>query len=59
MFHTTNNKAEYEALLIGLKVAKALGIENIEVFTNSQLIVRQTQSEYVSKEPKWHFSQSL
>ncbi|KAJ8480483.1 hypothetical protein OPV22_024210 [Ensete ventricosum] len=43
-FRATNNEAEYEALLFGLKVAADLGAEDIEVFTDSQLIAGQVNA---------------
>ncbi|GKV10023.1 hypothetical protein SLEP1_g21448 [Rubroshorea leprosula] len=40
-FQTTNNAAEYEALIYGLKLAAELKVQNIQVFSDSQLVVRQ------------------
>ena len=37
-FLTTNNEAEYEALVAGLDLAKATGAENIIMHCNSQVI---------------------
>ena len=37
-FPTTNNEAEYEALVAGLDIAKAAGAENIIVHYDSQVI---------------------
>ena len=34
-FHVTNNEAEYEALLTGLRIARALGAENIVLKTHN------------------------
>ena len=42
----SNNVAEYNALLIGLSFAKELGVEYLEAFGDSQLIVKQVQGEY-------------
>ncbi|XP_059635424.1 uncharacterized protein LOC132277602 [Cornus florida] len=39
-FNATNNEAEYEALLAGLKLAKELKIKNLIAYSDSQLIVR-------------------
>src|SRR5713101_2635068 len=39
-FITTNNTAEYEALLLGLKDAKDLGIQQISAYGDSKLIVQ-------------------
>ena len=34
-FTTTNNEVEYEALVIGLDLAKAVGAENLVVYYDS------------------------
>ena len=38
-YQTTNNKAEYEALLKGLELAKSLGAESVLVQGDSQLVM--------------------
>ena len=38
-FITINNTAEYEALLLGLKATKDLGIQQIFVYGDSELVV--------------------
>jgi ribonuclease HI len=38
-FEATNNVEEYEALVLGLRVAKDMGIEEISVFGDIELIV--------------------
>ncbi|XP_059671164.1 uncharacterized protein LOC132316710 [Cornus florida] len=48
-FRATNNEAEYEALLTGLRLAKELKVRNLSVFSDSQLIVRQVSGEYKTK----------
>ena len=40
-FPITNNKAKYEALLIGLRIARALGAEKIMLKSDSQLVIGQ------------------
>ena len=40
-YQTTNNEAEYDALLKGLELAKSLGPESIIVQGDSQLIINQ------------------
>jgi ribonuclease HI len=50
--HKTNNEAEYWALLIGLREAKRLGGESIQVFTDSELIARQVKGIYRVKDAK-------
>ena len=51
-FSATNNEAEYEALWSGLEVVKGLGGNNIEVFSDSQLIVGQVLREYEAKDAR-------
>ena len=38
-FKTTNNVAEYEALLLGVKVAKEMGIMCVKIFGDADLII--------------------
>jgi len=45
----TNNVAEYQALLLGLKTALELGCRQLAIFMDSQLIVRQVQGRYKVK----------
>jgi ribonuclease HI len=48
---TTNNVAEYRALLLGLDRARALGVRELEIVNDSELIARQLTGEYrVKKE---------
>ena len=49
-FVTTNNTAEYEALLLGLKAAKDLGIQQIAAFGDSELVVQQVKNNYQVKQ---------
>lgn len=46
---TTNNVAEYTALIKALETAKAKGIRSIDVFMDSELIVKQLKGEYKVK----------
>jgi ribonuclease HI len=45
----TNNVAEYRALLLGIRLAKELEAEEVELVGDSQLIVRQVQKKYKVK----------
>jgi ribonuclease HI len=47
---TTNNVAEYRALLLGIERAAALGANELELLGDSELIVRQVKGEYKVKE---------
>jgi ribonuclease HI len=49
--HTTNNVAEYEALLLGLRAARELGVEQLEVRADSELLIRQLKGEYRVRSP--------
>ena len=42
----TNNVAEYRALLAGLEAALAAGIGELEVVSDSELLVKQMRGEY-------------
>lgn len=46
---TTNNQAEYTALIEGLKKAKDLGAKEVDVFMDSELVVKQLNREYKVK----------
>lgn len=46
---TTNNQAEYTALIEGLKKAKDLGAKEVNVFMDSELVVKQLKHEYKVK----------
>jgi ribonuclease HI len=49
--HTTNNVAEYKAVLLGLAGALAQGISRIEVRADSELLIKQLKGEYRVKSP--------
>jgi len=48
---TTNNVAEYRALIAGLEAAIQLGVTRIQVRLDSLLLVRQVRGEYRVKAP--------
>jgi ribonuclease HI len=43
---TTNNEAEYEAVIVGLRMALELGAKSVEVWRDSQVIVGHIQGEF-------------
>ncbi|KAL2253357.1 UNVERIFIED_CONTAM: Retrovirus-related Pol polyprotein from transposon [Sesamum indicum] len=49
-FPVTNNEAEYEALVLGLELAFQAGAQDLEVFTDSQLIALQIEGAYETRE---------
>jgi ribonuclease HI len=46
---TTNNVAEYRALLLGLQRARELGADDVEVIGDSELIAKQVLGQYKVK----------
>jgi ribonuclease HI len=46
---STNNVAEYMGLILGLKRAKAMGIKELDVLADSELMVKQLSGEYAVK----------
>ena len=51
-FPISNNEAEYEALLAGLRIVRALGVENIVLKSDSQLIIGQVRGDFEVKETR-------
>ena len=49
-FPTTNNEDEYDALIDGIGLAKALRFKNIKICGDSRLVVSQVNGEYEAKE---------
>ncbi|GKD59418.1 reverse transcriptase domain-containing protein [Tanacetum coccineum] len=49
-FETTNNKAEYEALLGGLRIATDMKIENLSIFVDSQLMANQVKGLFEARQ---------
>ncbi len=45
----TNNVAEYRALVAGLEQARDLGVDQLEVVSDSELLVKQMRGEYKVK----------
>jgi ribonuclease HI len=51
-FEDTNNVEEYESLVLGLRVAKDMGIKEISVFGDAKLIINQIRNMYQAKHPR-------
>ena len=43
---TTNNQAEYKVIIVALKEAVRLGIKQVDINSDSQLVVRQINGQY-------------
>ena len=48
---TTNNVAEYQALILGLQLAREQGAARIQILADSQLVVEQLKGSYKVKSP--------
>ncbi|MBI4240000.1 ribonuclease HI family protein [Candidatus Uhrbacteria bacterium] len=48
---TTNNQAEYRALLAGLEKTLELGAQEVRCYLDSELVVKQLNREYRVKDP--------
>ena len=61
--NVTNNQAEYGGLLLGLRQAKELGISNLVVYGDSQLVVNQMNGSYRCRNsgliPLWREAKTL
>ncbi|GJU53452.1 reverse transcriptase domain-containing protein [Tanacetum coccineum] len=49
-FNATNNEAEYESLIAGLKIAEQMGIKNLQENVDSRLVANQVNGTCVAKE---------
>jgi ribonuclease HI len=47
----TNNVAEYQALLLGLELARSVGARSVDVVNDSELVARQIGGQYKVKNP--------
>ena len=52
LFPCTNNVAEYEALLNGIKLALEWRITELHIFGDSQLVINQVNNDYQTKDEK-------
>nr|GEY92593.1 reverse transcriptase domain-containing protein [Tanacetum cinerariifolium] len=50
-FDATNNEAEYEALIAGLRIAKQMGVKNAQANVDSRMVANQVNRTYVAKDP--------
>ncbi|GJW00420.1 reverse transcriptase domain-containing protein [Tanacetum coccineum] len=49
-FDATKNKAKYKALIARLKIAKQMGVKNLQANVDSRLVANQVNGTYVAKE---------
>ncbi|XP_015964974.1 uncharacterized protein LOC107488716 [Arachis duranensis] len=50
-FHASNNQAEYEAFIAGLRLAQTMGITQINVKCDSLLVVQQVTGKFQVRDP--------
>ena len=50
-FSTTNNVAEYEALIARLSIAKKVRAERLVIHSDSQLVANHIKGDFSAKEP--------
>ena len=48
-FLTTNNEAEYEALVVGLDLTKVVGAASVVLYCDSQVVTNQVNGDYECK----------
>ena len=51
-FQASNNEAEYEAVIAGLNLSHSMEVDQLEVCSDSQLVVRQIEDTYEAKGEK-------
>ena len=51
-FSASNNEAEYEALLAGLRAVMDLGAREVKVYSDSRLVVNQVQGSFEARDPR-------
>ncbi|KAL0383096.1 UNVERIFIED_CONTAM: hypothetical protein Scaly_0596900 [Sesamum calycinum] len=59
-FKASNNKAEYEALALGMKMAQDAGASYLTTYSDSQVIVKQVTGKYEAKDESMvHYLQQI
>jgi ribonuclease HI len=51
-FVTTNNEAEYEAVIAGLALSREMGATNVKIRSDSQVVVGQVQGQFEAQEDR-------
>ena len=51
-FSATNNKVEYEALLMGMMMVQKIGGKAVKVFSDSKLVVGQVKGDLEARDPR-------
>ncbi|KAK3037299.1 hypothetical protein RJ639_032061 [Escallonia herrerae] len=51
-FQASNNEADYEAFLAGIRLAHALRVDSLSVHSDSQLVVNHVQGDYEARDER-------
>ena len=51
-FKASNNEAEYEAFLAGLRTVLCLGAQDVEIYSDSRLVVYQIQGNFEARDSR-------
>lgn len=51
-FECTNNVAEYQALILGIKMIKQLEIKNVIIYGDLELVINHVKGVYQAKHPR-------
>ncbi|KAK3010023.1 hypothetical protein RJ639_010986 [Escallonia herrerae] len=51
-FQASNNEAEYEALLVGIRLAHALKVDSLSIHSDSQLVVNHVLGDYEARDER-------
>ncbi|GAU44771.1 hypothetical protein TSUD_138830 [Trifolium subterraneum] len=51
-FKASNNQAEYEALIAGMKLAREMEVQELKVKSDSQLVANQVSGKFQTKDPQ-------
>ena len=49
-FRASNNEAEYEAFIVGLRAAKNLKVKEVEMFSDSRVVVSQIEESFEARD---------
>ena len=51
-FQASNNEAEYEVVIVGLNLAHSMDVDQLEICSDSQLVVKQIEGSYEARGEK-------
>ena len=51
-FRASNNEVEYEALLAGLRTILVMGARDVEIYSDSRLVVNQVEGSFEARDSR-------